>query len=126
MLGIFRLDAESRRGCLLLNRPGWHHDAHAVSVAPVNLSGLSSQKPVDNRVSSPGHQLKPQCQVHGGQIDEHTKVGGIGIVIWEKLSIASLESPNVSFTETMLFEVIPEDFKWDHWAQNTGSSIYVR
>jgi hypothetical protein len=55
--------------------------------------------------------LKSQCQIHGGRIHEHKTVGGIGIVIWEKLYIALLEYPNVPFVETMLFEVIPEDLK---------------
>jgi hypothetical protein len=41
-------------------------------------------------------------------------------VIWDNLHIAlhriaSLEYPNISFAETMLFEVIPEDFEWDRW-----------
>jgi hypothetical protein len=47
-------------------------------------------------------------------IDEHQKFGGIGTVIWENLHITSLEHPNVPFAKTMLFEVIPEDFEWDH------------
>jgi hypothetical protein len=60
---------------------------------------------------SPGYQLKSRCQVHGGRIDEHQKLSGIGVVIWENLRIASLEDPNVPFAEPMLFEVIPEDFE---------------
>jgi hypothetical protein len=42
-------------------------------------------------------------------------LSGIGSAIWENLNIASLEYPNVPFSETMLFEVIPGDFEWDHW-----------
>jgi hypothetical protein len=64
---------------------------------------------------SSGYQLKSRWQVHGGRISEYKIFGGIGIVIGENLLIASLEYPNVPFAETMLFEVIPEDFEYDRW-----------
>jgi hypothetical protein len=123
MVGTFRLDAESRRGYLLLllflllplSRPGGHYDDYVVSVTPVYFSGFSSQKYMDNLMSSSGYQLKSRCQVHGARIDEHKQFGEIGIVIRENLHIASLEYPNVPFAETILFEVIPEDFEWECW-----------
>jgi hypothetical protein len=64
---------------------------------------------------SPGYQLKSRCQIHGGRIDEHKRFNGIEVEIWENLHIASLEYLNVPFVETMLFEVIPEDFEWNRW-----------
>jgi hypothetical protein len=113
MVGTFRLDAESRRGSLLLllSRPGGHYGNHSVSAAPVDFSGLSSQQYTDNQMHFPDYQLKSRCQVHGGRIDEHEQFGVIGIVIWDNLHITSLEYPNVLFAETMLFEVIVKDFE---------------
>jgi hypothetical protein len=62
---------------------------------------------------SSAYELKFRSQVHGGQIGEHKTFGGIGILIWDNLHIASLEYPNVPFAETILFEGIPEDFESD-------------
>jgi hypothetical protein len=95
----FRLDVESRRGCLLLplGHCGGYYDENAVSVAPVNFSGLSSQKYVDNRMPSSGYRLKSRCQIHGRRIDEHQKCDGIGIVIWKNLRIAGVSECSVGW-----------------------------
>jgi hypothetical protein len=95
IVGTSRLDAESRPRYLLLSRPGGYYDDHAVSVAPVHFSELSSSWNVDNRMSSLGCQLKSQCRVHRWRIDEQNKVDGIEIVIRENLCIAGVSECSV-------------------------------
>jgi hypothetical protein len=104
MVGTFRLDAESRRGSLLvsLSRPGRHYDDHRVSVGPVQCISQGFLHRSTWTIEWPLlATLKFRCQVHRWRIHEPKNYGGIGMIIWGNLRVTGVSKCSVHWNNVV-------------------------